>query len=83
VDVVVVASAPPEVQRRRVLGRENMSDEKLEHVLVRQWSDEKKRAQADFVVDTSGTFAETHAQVDRIVQSLRGRKGSAFATHWT
>jgi dephospho-CoA kinase len=83
VDVVVVASAPPEVQRRRVLGRENMSDEKLEHVLVRQWSDEKKRAQADFVVDTSGTFAETHAQVDRIVQSLRGRTGSAFATHWT
>jgi dephospho-CoA kinase len=82
VDVVVVAHAPAEIQRQRVLERQNMTLEKLEQVLARQLSDEEKRARADFVVDTSGTFAETHAQVDRIIQSLKARKGYAFAAHW-
>ena len=82
VDVVIVASAPEETQRRRVLERESMTPEKLEQVLSRQLSDTEKRARADFVVDTGGTFAETHSQVDRIIRSLKGRRGSAFATYW-
>jgi hypothetical protein len=34
------------------------------------------------VVDTSGTFAETDAQVDLIVESLQDRKATAFAEFW-
>ena len=52
--------------------RPGMTPEKLEQMLARQMSDAEKRARADFVVDTGGTFAETDAQVDRIVESLQG-----------
>jgi len=52
-DAVVVVSAPPELQRQRVLARDNMRAEKLEAILARQMPDEEKRQRADFVVDTS------------------------------
>ena len=82
VDVVVVVSAPPEMQRQRVLARPGMSLEKLEQILGRQLHDSEKRARADFIVDTGGTIAESAAQVDKIVESLQGRPGEAYAKHW-
>lgn len=82
VDVVVVASAPADQQRERVMQRPEMTAEKLEGVLARQMPDAEKRARADFVVDTGGTFAETERQVDSIIESLRGRAGTAFVTAW-
>ena len=75
-------SAPAEAQRARVMQRPGMTPEKLEQMLARQMSDADKRARADFVVDTGGTFAETDAQVDRIVESLQGRQGTAYAKYW-
>jgi dephospho-CoA kinase len=82
VDVVVVVSAPADIQRERVLARPGMSLEKLEQILARQLHDGEKRARADFVVDTGGTLAESAAQVDNIVESLQGRRGEAYAKHW-
>jgi len=82
VDCVIVVSAPAAAQRARVLRRAGMTPEKLEQVLARQTSDEEKQARADFVVDTGGTLAATEAQVDKIVESLRGRPGTAYARHW-
>jgi len=82
VDVVVVVSAPPEMQRQRVLARPGMSLEKLEQILARQLRDSEKRARADFIVDTGGSIAESAAQVDKIVESLQGRRGEAYAKHW-
>jgi dephospho-CoA kinase len=82
VDVVVVVSAPAEMQRERVLARPGMSLEKLEQILARQLHDSDKRARADFIVDTGGTIAESAAQVDKIVESLQGRRGEAYAKHW-
>ena len=82
VDVVVVVSAPADIQRERVLARPGMSLEKLEQILVRQLHDGEKRARADFVVDTGGTIAESAAQIDKIVESLQGRRGEAYAKHW-
>jgi dephospho-CoA kinase len=82
VDVVVVVSAPAHLQRERVLARPGMSLEKLEQILARQLHDSEKRARADFIVDTGGTIAESAAQVDKIVESLQGRRGEAYAKHW-
>ena len=82
VDVVIVCSAPADAQRARVLQRPGMTVEKLDQLLARQMPDVEKRKRADFVVDTGGTFAETDAQVDKIVESLQGRPGTAFTTFW-
>jgi dephospho-CoA kinase len=82
VDVTIVVSAPPEIQRQRVLERPGMTPEKLDQIVSRQVPDEEKRRRADFVVDTSRTIPETEAQIDRIMAQLDGRTGTAFAEHW-
>jgi dephospho-CoA kinase len=75
VDVTVVLSAPPEVQRDRVLARPGMTADKLEHLLARQLPDTERRARADYVVDSRLPLADMHAELDRLLESLRGRKG--------
>jgi dephospho-CoA kinase len=75
VDVTVVVSAPPEVQRTRVLARPGMTIDKLEHLLKRQLPDAEKRARADYVVDSGTTLADMGAEIDKILESLEGRKG--------
>jgi dephospho-CoA kinase len=70
VDAVVVVSAPPEVQRSRVLDRPGMTVEKLEAILARQMPDAEKRARADFVVDTSQGFDAARAQVRAILAAV-------------
>lgn len=79
VDVTVVVSAPAAVQRERVLARPGMTEEKLARLLANQLPDVEKRARADFLVDTSGTIAETEAAIDSLVESLRGRQGSVLS----
>jgi dephospho-CoA kinase len=53
VDAVVVVTTTPEIQRQRILARDNMTSEKLDAILARQLPDAEKRKCADFVVDTS------------------------------
>ncbi|HVL30139.1 MAG TPA: dephospho-CoA kinase [Sphingomicrobium sp.] len=69
-DKVIVVSAPPEVQRQRVLAREGMNEAKLAGLLARQLPDDEKRERADFVIDTRGSLDETRAQVDAILACL-------------
>ena len=70
VDAVVVVSAPPEVQRNRVLQRPGMTLEKLELILERQIPDEQKRRRADFVVDTSRGLEDARKQVRTILDTV-------------
>src|SRR6202167_2024241 len=53
VDAVVVVTTTPEIQRQRILARDNMTGEKLDAIQARQLPDAEKRRRADFVVDTS------------------------------
>ncbi|MFL6845292.1 MAG: dephospho-CoA kinase [Allosphingosinicella sp.] len=71
-DKIVVVSAPADVQRRRVLGRAGMSEDKLDRILARQLPDEEKRARADFVIKTGGPKEQTRRAVRRILACLAG-----------
>jgi dephospho-CoA kinase len=70
VDAVVVVSAPPEIQRARVLERPGMTIEKLDAILAKQMPDAEKRARADFVVDTSQGFEAARTQVRAILDAV-------------
>jgi len=82
VDATVVASAPPERQRERVLTRPGMDAAKLANMLARQLPDAEKRMRADFVVDTGDTIAWTIDQVDQIIAQLEKRTGNAYRRFW-
>lgn len=71
VDKVVVVSAPPEVQRARVLARPEMTPEKFEAILARQTPDAEKRARADFVIETGQGVEHARAQVRDLLTLLR------------
>lgn len=70
VDLVLVVTAPAEVQRARVLARPGMTPEKFEAILARQLPDAEKRARADFIIDTSLGFDHARAQVRAIIDEL-------------
>jgi dephospho-CoA kinase len=72
-DAVVVVSAPADLQRRRVLEREGMTEEKLDHILSRQMPDAEKRAKAHFVVETGKGLEHAFEQVRHIVEEIRSR----------
>jgi len=71
VDAVAVVTAPAEMQRERVLSREGMSVERMEALLAQQTPDAEKRAQADFVIDTSLGLEPARRQVAEIVAVMR------------
>jgi dephospho-CoA kinase len=70
VDAVVVVTAPPEVQRARVLERPGMTVEKFDAILAKQMPDAEKRRRADFIVDTSRGLDSARAQVRAILDAV-------------
>jgi dephospho-CoA kinase len=70
VDAVLVVTAPPEVQRARVLARPGMTAERFGQVLALQTPDAEKRPRANYLIDTGGTLADTERQVAQLVEKL-------------
>lgn len=70
VDAVVVVSAPADLQRARVLARENMTQDKLDAILARQTPDAEKRKRADFVVDTSSGLDPVRTRIRDILAEV-------------
>ena len=76
VDAIVVASAPEDVQRSRVLSRPGMTAEKFEALKARQLSDAKKRQQAHYVVITDKGLDHAREQVKMILADIRAKIAS-------
>lgn len=72
-DRVIVVSAPPDLQRARVLARPGMTEAALDAILARQMPDAEKRARADHVIDSSGSLEDGRAQVRAILAAVLGR----------
>ena len=72
VDAVVVVTTTPEIQRQRILARDNMTSEKLDAILARQLPDAEKRRRADFVVDTSHGLDPVRTRIrDILTEAVR------------
>jgi dephospho-CoA kinase len=71
VGAVVVVTAPPAVQRARVLRRPGMTPERLSAILARQVPDSQRRRRADYLVHSS--LSRHHAQraIRRLVREMR------------
>lgn len=74
-DGVIVVSAPAWKQRRRVLARPGMSAAKFRQIVHLQTPDAEKRRRADYIIHTGTTFADTRAQVRRLVACLGTKTG--------
>ncbi|SIO49465.1 dephospho-CoA kinase [Rhodovulum sp. ES.010] len=71
-DAVLVVTADPDTQRRRVLSRPGMTEAQFRAILAKQMPDAEKRRRADFVIETR-TLEQTRAEVHALVKRLRKR----------
>ena len=71
VDVILVASAPYEVQRARVLDRPGMTEKKFHAILQRQMPDAEKRARADYVIHTGIGRAQTMKELKAALRDIK------------
>jgi len=67
VEKIIVVTASPQEQRRRVLAREGMTVEKFEAILAKQMPDEQKRKQADYIIDTEEGLEPARQKVRQII----------------
>ena len=67
---VVVVWAPREVQIKRMIERDGITQEEAEKRLSAQLPIDKKRKLADFIIDNSGTLEETEKQVRKVAREL-------------
>jgi len=65
-DALVVVTAPPEVQRKRLRDKYGWSGEAIDARIAAQWDLSAKAALADYVVDNADGVDATRTQVKRI-----------------
>jgi dephospho-CoA kinase len=70
VDKLVVVVTDDATQRARLRGRDGASDQDVERRIASQMPLAEKAALADYVIDNTGSRAETEAQVRRVHAAL-------------
>jgi dephospho-CoA kinase len=72
-DATLVVTAPPALQRARVLARPGMTEDTLRLILSRQMPDREKRARATHIIETLGLDA-VRAAVQALITYIRGSR---------
>ena len=67
VDYTVCVSAPYYIQKRRVMQRQGMTEEKLKSILQSQMPDAFKRCCSDFIINTARSKAQSMRDVKKII----------------
>jgi len=70
-DRLIVATCSPEQQVERAMARDNLTREEVLDRMRQQMPLSEKVKYADYVIDTSGSKADTLAQVRAVYESLR------------
>jgi dephospho-CoA kinase len=70
-DLVILVSAAPFLQRRRVLRRRGMTADKFRRLRRVQMPDREKRARADVIIETGRQKWHTRGEVTRVLACLR------------
>lgn len=69
-DVVVVVSCPEKLRLERIQTRDGLTSEEIQSRMRFQWSDEKKRKYADYVIENIN-ISETEQQVKTTLSLIR------------
>ena len=75
-DKLIVVHCRPEVQLQRLMRRNKLSREEAEQRIAAQMPQEEKKRYADYLIDTSGDFAETRRQTEDVYHALREASAS-------
>ena len=70
-DKLIVVYCRREIQLERLMSRNGLSRQAAEQRINSQMPQEEKKKYADFLIDTSGDFADTRAQVEAVFMELR------------
>ena len=68
VDYTITVTSPAAIQKRRVMKRKNMTEEKFRRIVESQMPDAEKQARADFVVQTGMGYATTFRELSKILK---------------
>jgi dephospho-CoA kinase len=72
-DAVIVVAVDPEMQVRRVMDRDGLSEQEARARIAAQLPLGDKTGRADYVIHTDGSFADTNSQVDQVYRDLIGQ----------
>jgi dephospho-CoA kinase len=70
-DKLVVVHCPPEIQIQRLMKRNRLTREEAELRVKSQMPQEEKMKYADYLIDTSGEYANTRRQVQALWEKLQ------------
>jgi dephospho-CoA kinase len=70
-DKLIVVHCRPEIQLARLMARNALTREAAEQRIASQMPQEEKKKYADFLIDTSGDFEVTRAQVQAMYEQLK------------
>ena len=70
-DKLIVVYCRPEIQLQRLMSRDGLSRTAAEQRINSQMPQEEKKKYADFLIDTSGDYDNTRAQVAAVYEQLK------------